>query len=94
MKPTILPGLLLEIGSSHLVTEIFDRARNQWIFIDGVMATLGAYLDPFGDEYAHEAGGEAKGSRRMWRRPRRAKNSWRTLSSSTATKMMPAVISG
>lgn len=35
------------IGSLHATTEIFDRARNQWIWLDNRFRTLGAYL---GDE--------------------------------------------
>ncbi len=40
--------MLIELGSSHLVTEIFDRDLNQWIFIDGRYGTLGAYLGDVG----------------------------------------------
>lgn len=46
--------VLIEIGSSHLVTEIFDRQRNQWIFIDGHQQTMGAYLGDVGPLTAHE----------------------------------------
>jgi hypothetical protein len=46
--------VLVELGSSHLVTEIFDRQRNQWIFIDGSMNTLGAYLGDIGPLTLHE----------------------------------------
>lgn len=45
---------LVEIGSSHLVTEIFDRQRNQWIFIDGHQQALGAFLGEVGPLTAHE----------------------------------------
>lgn len=46
--------MLIELGSSHLVTEIFDRELNQWVFIDGVMNALGAYLDNVGPLTLHE----------------------------------------
>lgn len=40
--------MFIELGSSHLVTEVFDRELNQWIFIDGRFNTLGAYLGTVG----------------------------------------------
>jgi len=46
--------ILIELGSSHLVTEIFDRELNQWVFIDGMMNTLGAYLGEVGPLTLHE----------------------------------------
>jgi hypothetical protein len=46
--------VLIELGSSHLVTEIFDRELNQWVFIDGMMNTLGAYLGSVGPLTLHE----------------------------------------
>jgi hypothetical protein len=47
-------GILIELGSSHLVTEIFDRGLNQWVFIDGDLQTLGAYLGNVGPLTLHE----------------------------------------
>jgi hypothetical protein len=46
--------VLIELGSSHLVTEIFDRDLNQWVFIDGHLQTLGAYLGDVGPLTLHE----------------------------------------
>ncbi|MFZ5831419.1 MAG: hypothetical protein ACOY3P_15145, partial [Planctomycetota bacterium] len=46
--------VLIELGTSHLVTEIFDRQLNQWIFIDGRYSTLGAYLGDIGPLTLHE----------------------------------------
>lgn len=36
--------LVVQYGSSHLTTEIFDRRRNQWIWIDPRFHALGAWL--------------------------------------------------
>lgn len=47
-------AVLIELGSSHLVTEIFDRALNQWIHLDGHAHTLGAYLGEVGPLTLHE----------------------------------------
>lgn len=46
--------VLIELGSSHLVTEIFDRQLNQWVFLDGMMNALGAYLGDIGPLTLHE----------------------------------------
>ncbi|MBP7141870.1 MAG: hypothetical protein KBA71_08170 [Opitutaceae bacterium] len=46
--------ILLELGSSHLVTEIFDRDLNQWVFLDGHAQTLGAYIGSVGPLTLHE----------------------------------------
>jgi hypothetical protein len=46
--------VLVELGSSHLVTEIFDRDLNQWIFLDGHAQTLGAFLGEVGPLTLHE----------------------------------------
>ena len=46
--------VLIELGSSHLVTEIFDRDLNQWVFIDGDLQTLGAYIGDVGPLTLHE----------------------------------------
>jgi hypothetical protein len=46
--------VLIELGTSHLVTEIFDRELNQWIFLDGRYFTLGAYLGDVGPLTLHE----------------------------------------
>ena len=46
--------VLIEFGSSHLVTEIFDRDLNQWVFIDGDLQTLGAWLGDVGPLTLHE----------------------------------------
>lgn len=47
-------AVLIELGSSHLVTEIFDRELNQWVFLDGMMNALGAYLGDVGPLTLHE----------------------------------------
>ncbi len=44
--------MFIELGSSHLVTEIFDRDLNEWIFIDS--GRLGAYLGDVGPLTLHE----------------------------------------
>lgn len=46
--------ILIELGSSHLVTEIFDRDLNQWIYLDGHSQTMGAYLGNVGPLTLHE----------------------------------------
>ena len=46
--------ILLELGSSHLVTEIFDRDLNQWVYLDGHANTMGAYLGDVGPLTLHE----------------------------------------
>lgn len=38
------PGLIVQMGSCHLTTEIFDAGLNQWIWIDNRFSALGAYL--------------------------------------------------
>lgn len=46
--------VIIELGSSHLSAEIFDRQLNQWIFIDGRYNALGAYLGNIGPLTMHE----------------------------------------
>jgi hypothetical protein len=46
--------ILIELGSSHLVTEIFDRDLNQWVYLDGHANTMGAYLGNVGPLTLHE----------------------------------------
>ncbi len=46
--------VLIELGSSHLVTEIFDRDLNQWVYLDGHAQTLGAYIGDVGPLTLHE----------------------------------------
>ncbi len=46
--------VLIELGSSHLVTEIFDRDLNQWVYLAGHANTLGAYLGDVGPLTLHE----------------------------------------
>lgn len=46
--------VLIELGTSHLVTEVFDRELNQWIFIDGRYGALGAWLGNVGPLTLHE----------------------------------------
>jgi hypothetical protein len=46
--------VLIELGTSHVVTEIFDKELNQWIFIDGRYYALGAWLGDIGPLTMHE----------------------------------------
>lgn len=46
--------VLIELGTSHLVTEIFDRRLNQWVFLDGRYGALGAFIGDVGPLTLHE----------------------------------------